>query len=64
MANYHQTGFHTLQELAKTKQAEKLEELKQVYDDKFRIEYPCEKTDKDTVSDCTQRWVESQGDCA
>lgn len=60
MASYFESGFTALTELAKEKQKEKqkeknLEDLKDVYDDKFRI---CE-DDKA----CTQRMIEAFSDC-
>jgi len=56
MASYFESGFTALTELAKEKQKEKnLEDLKDVYDDKFRI---CE-DDKE----CTQRMIEAFSDC-
>lgn len=58
MANYHQTGFHTLQELAKTKK--KTQENADINPD-FKVNYPCEETKKD--EHCTKRWIETFSDC-
>jgi len=61
MANYFESGFTMLQELAKDKakdkaeQNKKLEELKDVYDEKFRV---CE---DDKV--CTRRLIDAYSDC-
>ena len=65
MANYHQTGLHTLQELAKEKQKEKtmsdlatearIELLK-------REQSPEEVCKEDR--ECTSRWIDAFGDCA
>lgn len=61
MANYFESGFTMLQELAKDKakdkaeQNKKLEELRDVYDEKFRV---CE---DDKV--CTRRLIDAYSDC-
>ena len=57
MASYFESGFTVLKELAKDKaeQDKKLEELKNVYDEKFRI---CE-DDKE----CTKRLIDAYSDC-
>ena len=58
MANYHQTGFHTLQELAKTKK--KTQENTDINPD-FKVSYPCE--DKKADELYMKRWVETMSDC-
>lgn len=57
MASYFESGFTVLKALAedKEKQNKKLEELKDVYDEKFRI---CE-NDKE----CTRRLIDAYSDC-
>jgi len=57
MANYFESGFTMLKELAKDKaeQNKKLEELKDIYDEKFRV---CE---DDKV--CTRRLIDAYSDC-
>jgi len=57
MASYFESGFTVLKELAKDKaeQDKKLEELKNVYDEKFRV---CE-DDKE----CTKRLIDAYSDC-
>ena len=57
MASYFESGFTVLKELAKDKaeQNKKLEELKDVYDEKFRV---CE-DDKE----CTKRLIHAYSDC-
>ena len=57
MASYFESGFTVLKELAKdkAKQDKNLEELKDVYDEKFRI---CE-DDKE----CTKRLIDAYSDC-
>jgi len=57
MASYFESGFTVLKELAndKKKQNEELENLKDVYDEKFRI---CE-NDKE----CTRRLIDAYSDC-
>ena len=57
MTSYFESGFRVLKELAKDKaeQNKKLEELKDVYDEKFRV---CE-DDKE----CTKRLIDAYSDC-
>ena len=57
MASYFESGFTVLKELAKDKaeQDKKLEELKDVYDEKFRV---CE---DDKV--CVNRLIDAYSDC-
>lgn len=57
MASYFESGFTVLKELAKDKkqQEEKLEELRNVYDERFRV---CE-DDKE----CTKRLIDAYSDC-
>lgn len=57
MASYFESGFTVMKELAKDKaeQDKKLEELKEVYDDRFRV---CE-DDKA----CTRRLIDAYSDC-
>lgn len=57
MASYFESGFTVLKELAKDKkqQEEKLEELRDVYDDMFDA---C-KDDKA----CTRRFIDAYSDC-
>ena len=55
MANYFESGFTMLQELAKDKQNEKLEQLRDIYDEKFRV---CEGDKK-----CTMRLIDAYSDC-
>lgn len=57
MASYFESGFTVMKELAKDKaeQDKKLEDLKDVYDEKFRI---CE-DDKE----CTRRLIDAYSDC-
>ena len=57
MASYFESGFTVMKELAKDKaeQDRKLEQLKDVYDEKFRV---CE-DDKE----CTRRLIDAYSDC-
>ena len=57
MASYFESGFTVMKELAKDKaeKDKKLEELKDVYDEKFRV---CE---NDKV--CTRRLIDAYSDC-
>jgi hypothetical protein len=57
MASYFESGFTVLKELAKDKKAqeEKLEELRDIYDDMFDA---C-KGDKA----CTKRFIDAYSDC-
>ena len=57
MASYFESGFTVLKELAKDKkqQEEKLEELRDIYDDMFDA---C-KDDKA----CTRRFIDAYSDC-
>ena len=59
MASYFESGFTVLKELAKDKelkdQEERLEELRNLYDERFRI---CE-DDKE----CTKRLIDAYSDC-
>lgn len=57
MASYFESGFTVMKELAKDKaeQDKKLEQLKDVYDEKFRV---CE-NDKE----CTRRLIDAYSDC-
>lgn len=57
MASYFESGFTVLKELAKDKkqQEEKLEELRDIYDDMFDA---C-KDDKA----CTMRFIDAYSDC-
>lgn len=56
MASYFESGFTVLKALAEDKEKQnKLEELKDVYDEKFRI---CE-NDKE----CTRRLIDAYSDC-
>jgi len=57
MASYFESGFTVLKELAKDKaeQDKKLEELKNVYDEKFRV---CEDN-----KECTKRLIDAYSDC-
>lgn len=57
MASYFESGFTVMKELAKDKaeQDKKLEQLKDVYDEKFRV---CE-DDKE----CTRRLIDAYSDC-
>lgn len=55
MASYFESGFTVLKELAKEKQNKNLEQLKDVYDEKFRV---CE-NDKDA----TKRLIDAYSDC-
>ena len=56
MASYFESGFTVLKALAEDKEKQnKLEELKDVYDEKFRI---CE-DDKE----CTRRLIDAYSDC-
>lgn len=57
MASYFESGFTVLKELAKdkAKQEEKLEELRDIYDEMFDV---C-KGDKT----CTRRFIDAYTDC-
>lgn len=55
MASYFESGFTVLKELAKDKQEQDLEKLKDIYDEKFRV---CE---DDKV--CTRRLIDAYSDC-
>ena len=64
MANYHQTGFHTLQELAKEKQKEKTtaDIATEAMVQSLKQESPEEVCKEDR--ECASRWIDAFGDCA